>query len=250
MNDGQRASLGDSFKSFFQIAPALDEASVNDVFFVRHEVYARDLGFEPVNAACRETDTYDKHALHCLVRTAGAPSRLAGCARLVLTDPDAPDAPLPFEVHCSKSLDRSIIDPAKLPRRKIAEVSRLAVMAEFRKRRGEQGSEAPVVDQDFGSKEQPRFPYIPISLYMAMVWMARRQGIAYLFTLTEPRLAEHFGKLGVKIHPIGAPIEHRGLRMPSMINVAEIDIGMRLLVRPLWQTVQAQMEAAYQTEDL
>jgi N-acyl amino acid synthase of PEP-CTERM/exosortase system len=245
MTESRRASLGESFNSFFRISPALDEASVNDVFFVRHEVYARDLGFEPVNAAQRETDKYDRHALHCLVRTSKEPAHLAGCARLVLTDPAAPEAPLPFEVYCKQTLDRSIIDPAKLPRGKIAEVSRLAVMAEFRKRKGEQGSEAPVADQDFGSTEQPRFPYIPISLYMGAVLMAKQHGIDYLFTLTEPRLAEHFGKLGVNIQPIGEGVEHRGLRVPSVIHVADIPRNLRTLIKPLWSTIEEQMGAVH-----
>ena len=75
--------------------------------------------------------------------------------------------------------------------------------------------------------------------------MAKRQGIEILFTLTEPRLADHFGKLGVNIIPIGGPVEHRGQRVPSMLMVDEVYKGLRLMVRPLWHTINAQIDAAY-----
>jgi N-acyl amino acid synthase of PEP-CTERM/exosortase system len=244
MSDTHRPNLGDGYKQYFEIAPALDAERINDVFFIRHDVYARELGFEPVRADQRETDKYDYRSQHCLVRSADG-TRLAGCARLVLADPSAPDAPLPFEVTCQNTLDRSIIDPAALPREKIAEVSRLAVMSEFRRRKGEQQTEAPISEQDFGDQKQPRFPYLPVSLYIGAVLMAQRQGIETLFTLTEPRLAEHFGKLGVNIIPIGGPVEHRGQRVPSMLRVDEVYQGLRLLVRPLWHTINEQINAAY-----
>ena len=245
MSENRRLNLGDSYKQYFEIAPALEEARVNDVFFVRHDVYARELGFEPVREDQRETDKYDYRSQHCLVRTAGEPHRLAGCARLVLTDPADPAAPLPFEVTCRDTIDRSIIDPARQPRERIAEVSRLAVMSEFRRRKGEQHSEATISESDFGERDQPRFPYIPVSLYIGALAMARRQGIDILFTLTEPRLAEHFAKLGVNIIPIGGPVEHRGLRVPSMLKVNDVYQGARLMMRPLWHAINEQMDAAY-----
>ena len=244
MSDIPRANLGDGYKQYFEIAPALDMARINDVFFIRHDVYARELGFEPMREDQQETDEYDYRSKHCLVRSADA-TRLAGCARLVLTDPADLDAPFPFEVTCKNSLNRRIIDPAKQTRTRIAEVSRLAVMSEFRRRKGEQHGEVTIGEQDFGDRGQPRFPYIPVSLYIGAVAMAKRQGIEILFTLTEPRLAEHFGKLGVNIIPIGGPVEHRGLRVPSMLLVDEVYQGLRLMVRPLWHTINEQIDAAY-----
>ncbi len=240
-----RANLGDGYKSYFSIGPALEPARVDDVFFIRHDVYARELGFEPVRESQRETDQYDARSLHCLVRTSQDPARLVGCARVVLTDAEQPDAPLPFELTCRNTLDRSIIDPAKLPRHKVAEVSRLAVLSEFRRRKGEQHSAAVISDNDFGNESQPRFPFIPVSLYIGAVAIARRQGIEYLFTLTEPRLAEHFGKFGVHIVPIGSPVEHRGLRVPSMMRVNGMFDSLRTLVRPLWNTINEQIDAEY-----
>lgn len=240
-----RLNLAEGFQRYFQIAPALTEATRNDVYFIRHDVYARELGFEPVRPDQRETDAYDRHSVHCLLRTSQEPSRLVGCARLVMTDPAAPDAPMPFEKTCKGTLFRDAIDPAKLPRDKVAEVSRLAVMSDFRRRKGEGGQEVAIDERDFGDRTQPRFPYIPVSLYVAAVALAQRHGIEYIFTLTEPRLAEHFAKLGVKIVPIGPPVEHRGMRVPSVIHASEVASSVRLLVRPLWKVIEQQIDAAY-----
>jgi N-acyl amino acid synthase of PEP-CTERM/exosortase system len=234
-----------SFGRHFRVAPAMDRESLDEVFFIRHDVYARELGYEPVRADQRETDRYDRHAVHCIVRTHGEPVRPVGCTRLVLTNPAAPSSPLPFEAVCKDTLDRSIIDPAALPRHQMAEVSRLAVMGEFRRRKGERGHPISVSSQDSGGRPAARFPNIPCALYLSAVAMAQRHGVEYLFTLTEPRLARHFARLGVHVQAIGAPVEHRGLRVPSMMRVSQVYNSLRSIVRPIWHEVQAQIETAY-----
>lgn len=250
MSQSHTLEPGDRFNRYFKVAPTLSEAQREEVYFVRHEVYAREFGFESTREDRRETDAYDRHSLHCLVRTAEPQSRLVGCARLVMPDPEAPSAPLPFEIACQDTLDRNIIDPSRLPRHRIAEVSRLAVMSDFRRRKGETSSAVTMGEQDFGGVETSRFPNIPLSLYIAAVVMAQRQGIEYLFVLTEPRLSKHFSKLGVQITPIGAPIDHRGTRVPSVMRVPDIYPGLRRMIRPIWHAINAQIDAAYMAADL
>ncbi|KAB2967648.1 PEP-CTERM/exosortase system-associated acyltransferase [Zoogloea sp.] len=240
-----RFSLGEGFKKYFEIAPAFDKGQRNDVFGIRHEVYCEELGFEAVRPDRMETDEYDRHSLHCLMRTASAPNTLVGCNRLVMARPEDPDYPLPFERTCAATLDRSIIDPARQPRGSIAEVSRLAVRAHYRRRRGETKAAVALSDEDFGTSNQPRFPYIPIGLYLAVVAMAKREGIETLFVLTEPRLADHFAKLGVKITQIGGPVEHRGIRIPSMMDVNAIIKGLRFFVRPIWRVIETRIDEGY-----
>jgi len=240
-------NLGHGFRRYFRIDAALDEALQEDVFRIRHEVYCEDLGFEPIRQDGREMDAYDPHSIHCLLRTVDAPHQRVGCARVVVTDPKDRSAPLPFERACAETLDRTIIDPAALPRDRIGEVSRLAVHRTYRRRKGEERSSVNRIDEgDFGTKEQPRFPYIPVGLYMGTIAVAARQGIDTLFVLTEPRLASHFAKLGVRITRIGGPIEHRGTRIPSMIDVRDVIDNMRLLMRPLWREVVAEIDRSYE----
>ncbi len=241
-------SLGTGFQRHFRLAAALNPSERDHVYRIRHEVYCEELGFEPVRPDRREVDEYDRHSLHCLLRTSDAGRSLVGCNRLVLARPEAPDTPLPFERSCAATLDRRIIDPARLHRGSIAEVSRLAVRAGYRRRKGEQNRPFGFSMEDFGRKEQPRFPYIPISLYLGAVALAKREGIETLFVLTEPRLADHFGKLGVQITQIGGPVQHRGIRVPSMMDVDSIIRGLRFFVRPLWRVVNEEIDACYQHE--
>lgn len=239
-------NLGHGFKKYFHIEAAVSSAQQDAVFGIRHEVYCEELGFEPIRPDRKERDAYDAHSIHCLLHTAQEPRELVGCTRLVMANPAKPDAPLPFEVTCARTLDRSIIDPARLPRERIAEVSRLAVRAPFRRRRGEQHVPVAIHEEDYGSNRNPRFPYIPIGLYLGAIAMAEWHQIDTLFVLTEPRLAAHFAKAGVEIRQIGGPIEHRGIRVPSMMDVQSVIKGLRFLVKPIWRVVREDIGRSYQ----
>ncbi|MFP5401550.1 MAG: PEP-CTERM/exosortase system-associated acyltransferase [Gammaproteobacteria bacterium] len=243
------SNLGSGFRGYFRIDAALDDELYDEVLRIRHDVYCVDLGFERVREDARESDAYDTHSIHCLLRTATKPHHGVGCARVVLTDPDDRAAPLPFERTCAGVLDRSIIDPARLPRERIAEVSRLAVCRAYRRRKGEEHSYVNNIEDDnFDSQGRPRFPYIPVSLYMGAIAIAAHHGIDTLFVLTEPRLASHFAKLGVRVTQIGGAVEHRGTRVPSMIDVQDVIRNMRLVMRPLWREVVSEIERSYKTE--
>jgi N-acyl amino acid synthase of PEP-CTERM/exosortase system len=249
MNNYTNSAACERFGQYFRISPALDAAAKDEVYFVRHDVYARELGFEPVRTEQRETDIYDAHSLHCIVRTNDSHVRPVGCARVVLTDPQDRMRPLPFERSCRDTLDRRIVDPAALPRERIAEVSRLAVMGDFRRRRGESQRPVSLSARDSSLHPAARFPNIPVSLYFGAIALAQRAGVEYLFTLTEPRLAKHFARGGVRIETVGAPIEHRGMRIPSLMRVSEVYSSLRAMVRPIWHEVHAQMDTCYLVHD-
>lgn len=240
-------NLGNGFRKHFRIDAAVDEALRDEVFHIRHQVYCEELKFEPERPDRRETDMYDAHSLHCLLRAAHAPHTPIGCARLVTVDPARPAAPLPFERLCAATLDRTILDPARLPRGGIAEISRLAVRHRYRRCRSDDRSTVAVDDdEDFGAELRPRFPYVPIALYMGAVALAAHRRIDTLFVLTEPRLAKCIARLGVDIRQIGAPVWHRGLRVPSVMNVQRIIRGMNLVMKPLWRAVSQEVEAGLQ----
>lgn len=234
-------NLGKAYKQYFELVPAYSETLKDDVYRIRHQVYCEDLAFEPQRPNRRESDEYDAHSIHLLIRSLQT-NQFVGCTRLIRASPTAPDLPLPFEKACAATLDRSIIDPGRLPRHAIAEVSRLAVVSQFRRRKGDDPkSPVPLSDADFGTPAQPRFPYIPISLYLGTVELARLNQIDTLFILTERRLAGHFRKLGVNVQTIGGPVEHRGERIPSMLSIQGILKDMRSLLRPLYKVVAAEV---------
>lgn len=229
----------------FELIPALDDAAREQVYRIRHDVYCRDLGWEPVREDGRETDEFDRHSLHCLLRRrdTGEP---VGCTRLILARPEAPDHPLPFEQCCKEVLDRSIADPSRMPRHTIGEVSRLAVLNTFRKRRGEDSTAVSMSEDDFGgSGPHARFPFVPVSLYLGAAAIARRLDIEHVFVLTEPRLASHFARIGFDIRTVGGPIEHRGMRVPSVLSSSKVVSGLRSLIRPMYDVIDAAVGSAF-----
>ena len=237
-------NLGAGFSKYFEALPALDDSQRRAVFRIRHAVYCEELGYEPVRPDGLESDEFDARAVHCLLRSVTT-GEFVGCVRLILTDAADPRAPLPFERLCAASLDRASVDPGALDRTKIAEVSRLAVISRYRRRRGEQKVPLGIDENDFGTPDRPRFPYIAAGLYLGMIAQARHHGVDTLFMLTERRLAKQLSRLGVNVRKIGAPIEHRGIRYPSMMSIQEVIDGLSFFVRPLFAKISGEMETVY-----
>lgn len=239
--------LGASFKRYFEIVPALTAELRDQAYRIRHQVYCEELRFEPERPDRRESDEYDTHSLHCLIKSLKH-ATYVGCTRLVLARPGDALYPLPFEKTCAKTIDRSIVDPRALPRNSIAEVSRLAVISSYRLRRGEQGKPVALLKNSFGSRLLPRFPYIPVGLYLGTIELAVLHGVDTLFVLTEPRLARHFARLGVEIRQIGGAVEHRGTRVPSWMSVPSIIEGLNFIMRPLYREIAEEVRRGVQAQ--
>jgi len=227
-------NLAHGFKKHFDVAAAVTPQLQTQAYEIRHRVYCEELAFEPVRPDRCERDAYDARAEHVLVRSLKY-GRFVACARLVRVDPSDAASELPMERTCAATIDRKRVDPAALDRRRIGEISRLAVVSEFRRRNGEKHTSIAVSEADFGVVDLPRFPYIQVALYLGTIALAKRLGIETLFVLTEPRLSSHFAKLGVRIETIGGPVEHRGARVPSMMTVASIESNLPRSVRPLYE---------------
>ncbi|HRO55647.1 MAG TPA: PEP-CTERM/exosortase system-associated acyltransferase [Nitrosomonas europaea] len=238
----ENSHLGTSFRQYFKIVPALTEELKREAYRVRHSVYCEDLQFESSRSDGFEIDEYDAHSLHLLIRSINNDTFI-GCTRIIRPSSNSNDRRLPFEKTCAQTLDRSIIDPSRLPADKIGEVSRLAVIAAFRRRKGEKNHPINISEEDFSTGPMMRFPYIPLGLYIGTIELARIHDIRVLFMLTEERLASHFSRLGAQLEPIGAPVEHRGLRFPSMVEINSIISNMRPIFRPLYQAIAEDIKA-------
>lgn len=237
-------NLKENFSKYFAVEAAVDDALKHEVYRVRHAVYCQELGYEATNPNEEETDEYDARALQIALR-AQTDHRIVGCVRLVQTDSDARDKLLPFETYCVDAIDRKIIDPADIDRSRMVEISRLAVLSDYRKRKGDGSSPIAISDEDMGTRDHPRFPYIPVGLYLGLLAAAELHGIEYLFTLTEARLARHLSALGFRVHLIGRAIEHRGKRVPSVIYRTELMEHLPPFMRPLYDQMMADMARQY-----
>lgn len=234
----QSAGLADAFKSYFTVVPALTPALREETWRVRHEVYCRDLGWEPLQPNGFETDSDDQYSVACLLKSVTTGASI-GCVRLILADARMPERLLPVELACAGTLDKALFDPATVDRSKVAEVSRLAVMRDYRRRKGEASKPIAIEQNDFGEEGRVRFPYIPVGLFMAVMAMAEQLGIDKLLTLTEPRLSAHLGKIGFHIVLIGSGVEHRGLRVPAVIDKEGFVEHMHPVIHAIWDHIRS-----------
>ena len=233
-------AIGDGFRARFEIIPAVTDDLKDQTYRMRHSVYCEDLGFEPLRPDGREIDNYDHYATGLLIRHIPS-AEFIGCARLIQPRGGALNDPLPFELTCGHALNRELIDAYPVPRHRIAEISRLAIISKFRRRKGEAQSPAPVGENDFGSGPIPRFPYVLLGLYLGIVALGELQDVEKLFLLTEPRLAAHLLKIGLEIAQVGGPVEHRGVRVLSMAIVARVIRGLNQQLRPIYDVVRPQV---------
>ncbi len=240
--------LHKNFQKFFRIVPALTQDLIDEAYKVRHQVYCEELGWEEIRSDRMETDDFDKQSMHCLLQSVQT-NEYVGCVRMIHGDPEHPGSPLPFQIACEKTLDPGIPDPELQQRGAIAEVSRLAVIGKYRRRQDEQERAVKISDRDFGTLKQPRFPYIPVGLYMGLLEMSQRAGIDTLYILTEPSLAKHFCKLGGKLEPVGGNIEHRGTRVPYQMKITYVLKSMNRLLRPLNHVIVKEIDQAYKALD-
>jgi N-acyl amino acid synthase of PEP-CTERM/exosortase system len=242
--------LGETFLRLFSIAPALDVADIAEVLRIRHEVYCRDLKWELPRDDGQESDEYDRHSIHWLLRRRDT-GESVGCARLIFRRPEDPYYPLPFEKSCADAIDRNIADPTSLRRDTFGEVSRLAVLSAFRQRKGEANVPIAIGSDDYEARSRiARFPFITVSLFFGAAVVARRFGIEHVFVLTEPRLSDHFKRIGFDIHAVGKPIEHHGTRIPSVLSSSKVLVSLRPRIRPLFDVIEPDFNDAFDTRPM
>jgi len=229
-------SLREGFGTRFQVLAAVSDTLRNEVFRIRHQVYCEDLQFEPHRPDRYENDQYDAHSLHLLLRHIGTREYIA-CARVIRANPDNPESPLPFELVCGDTLHLGLVGARLAQRQDIGEVSRLAVIGKYRRRKGESSRPYGLGESDFGGQAQSRFPYILIGMYLGVMAISVLHHIKTLFVLTEPRLRQHFARLGIGIQQAGEPVAHRGVLVPSMIETLQVVAGFNRFVQPLYQQV-------------
>jgi len=235
MNNTSIASL---FDRYFSVVPAESEELIKEVYRIRHQVYCEELGFEERRANHLEFDDYDLRSSHCLLFHKSS-NDYAGCVRLVLANDDSPEFKFPFEKTCQVSDDFPLLN--KQARSKFGEISRLAITANFRRRRGESnqadgGNEA--VDAS-SEDDRRRFPSVALGLYIAITAMGLKQGLDGVFAMMEPRLARQLRRFGFHFDQVGDTVEHRGLRAPFFIDKQALFDNLRPEFRELLDSIQA-----------
>ena len=216
------SDLVTSFGKYFRVVVADSAALRDEVYRIRYKVYCKEMRTEREEQFPdeREYDIFDDFAAHCLLQH--RPSGLyAGCVRLVYTDPVASPS-LPFEMNCRDSLYPSIVQEILHHRGAFGEISRLAVPAEFRRRKGEQGTPIPIQfdEQPLGSSGERRYqsPQITMGLFLAAAAMGLIKGMSGVFAMMELRLSRYLRQVGLEFEQVGEEVEYHGRRAAFYIT--------------------------------
>ena len=180
-----------------------------EVFKIRYRVYCQELGYEPLSKFSDklERDAYDFRSIHLLLKYKPE-NRYIVCVRLVLSS-DSFQSQFPFEKVCS----RHFFDFNKNPRSHCGEVSRLAVLRNFRH-----------WDQknSYGDFNKRRLSMIPLTLYLAIGSIVVDLKLKYVVSFMEPRLCRQLKLCGLTFNPCGPIIEFKGRRGPFILNTSEM----------------------------
>lgn len=213
--------LAGDFQRYFEIVSAATPALRREVFRLRYQVYAQELGWEQEAQfpAGEETDPNDGRSAFCLLRHRPS-QRYIGCVRLVMAEPEDSQAPFPFEVAAQVPAAELATRYGANWRAVAGEISRVAVISDFRRRTGERGAAVTDVDDDSQSTRPERrgFPHIAVGLYLGAAVMGTLRGLERVFALMEPKLARRLRAYGIVFDKIGEAVEHHGLRAPYCLE--------------------------------
>lgn len=195
---------------------------LGEAFALRFQVYCTERGFlnPDDHPEGLEYDAFDDEALHCLAYDRAG--RLAGYVRLIH---GGSGATLPWEAHCPELLPGVVLpDPETC-----AEVSRLMVRSDFRRRRGDLlagVSIAPAGLNEDDPERRTSSPQIMLSLFKQMFQHSQAAGILHWHAAMERPLVRALGSMGFAFQRIGAETNYYG---PVSHYIATLDDMIRSL---------------------
>ena len=232
------------FEQYFQVVPATTEELRDEVYKIRYAVYCEELHFEnpAVFPDGREIDSYDYRSQHCLLLHKPT-NTFAGCVRLIHSDPNNPTAPFPGEVACNGHLEPGILSSFNVNRQRVGEISRLAVLSCFRRRKGEQ--DVPVGDVEeptSNDRNRRHFPLIALGLYLSGAALGLLSGLDSVFVMMEPRLARRLRINGIEFRQVGDLIDYHGRRGPYQMTKEDLLNHIPLDILHLLNSIKDELE--------
>ncbi len=208
-----------------EVVPQRDKTLLRAVEELRYQVYCEECHFlAPEDCpGGRESDEHDGNSAHFAALS--LEHELAGYVRLVR--PDAIET-FPFQNHCVALLDGVVLPPAA----QSAEISRLMVRKEYRRRHGEKPPSGVSTDEvELARAHELRnpSPEILLSLYRQMYAYSLRNGIRYWYAAMERSLARILARMNFGFQQIGPATDYYGPVAPYVadLRVFEYQLGQR-----------------------
>lgn len=183
-----------------------DSAEARRIHYrLRYQVYCLEQRWEPVDCFPNgeEKDEFDERAVHFLVRNRFS-DRWVAALRVVLPG----DEPLPIEsLNVLKDSVRESVVPGRT-----AEISRVCRPKCTLERELAAESSAHA-DQLGGASE------VLLRMLFAAGQYCQELGIDHMYMLCRPAMARMMNRLDIPMKRAGIPSEHRGVRVPYLVDV-------------------------------
>lgn len=241
-------SSGDISYGNFRFCLIKDKELLQDSFRMRYEVYVQEFGFEKKedHPDGLETDEYENDSIHfaCINEN----DSVIGTIRLVLNS----DKGFPIDHVVETSFIGEKPDPSK-----IAEISRLTVSKDLRRRKedGIHGVESYLTQKEGGvlpdddtiplEMQGRKNPIIVLGLYQIMYHESKRLGLTHWYMITEEKLFFALRKYGFAFHQIGEPVEYHGKRVPYQGTISEIESSLYDKDPEMFKMMLAGLEKEY-----
>ena len=227
---GKRDILIPYFDFSTVLRGSMESLILKDIYRLRYEVYCVECAYLTPQQPDQEleTDAYDNCSVHFAAYTLD--HAMAGTVRLV--QPQSGQR-YPFEEHCT------LFDDFTAPARaRAAEISRLVVRKNYRRRRGdslhgvssdfiEQGSTAAIAPSGGEADKRGNSPLLLLGLYREMYRHSRANGVRYWYATMERPLAQSLEKIGFRFLPIGPEVDYYGPVTPHMVDLNDLNTRLR-----------------------
>lgn len=233
--------LINSFNDHFEVVTVDSAELQREAFRVRYQVLCLDAQVPDFEADKfpdgMERDRFDPRSVQSLLRYRPT-GEYVGTVRLILSDPDDPASPLPIEEHAGAYFDNELVKSGRLPRKQIAEISRLIIKRDFR------AADANSSHPYFSSDHLERFPEdrrnysLPFfGILSAILRMTAQNDISYWYGGMEQTLYKRLARVGLEMTPIGPTVSYHGLRRPYLGDVTQLVDNSYFHHRPIWNLV-------------
>lgn len=230
----------------------LDEQALTGIYKLRYKVFCQEWDFEkPENhPEGIVTDTYDKDAIHLAVKDDS--DKIVGAVMLILDSPEG----YPIEKYCDLEINTD-----DLPRKSLAEISRLVIHRNFRRRAEDKYIYGPDEDRrSIGSFAfQQHYPtqktkyrraddkFMPkrglrrsnemqsdrrrrheviIDLYKAVYQESKRRNLTHWYSVMTKGIVSLLNKFGFAFEAIGDPVDFHGIRTPYLAEIDKMEKEM------------------------
>jgi N-acyl amino acid synthase of PEP-CTERM/exosortase system len=204
------------------------DTTLKSIFQLRYQVYVNEWGFEKPedhHPDGLEMDEYDAHSRHIYACSHNS-DQVIGTARIILGS----TSPFPIERH----FDISSF-PVANRRGQVAEISRLAISKNFRRRAIdktifgdgeitlEDASVIPFEPQKVERERRKCEHELILGIYLLIYSESIKLGLTHWYAVMARGLHVILGRWGIPFEQIGPEKEYHGIRAPYAVSIADLE---------------------------